>query len=47
MDPAEALRHVLTMIRVAKEADDPEAILRILDEMERIVKKGLADPARP
>lgn len=43
LDPIETLRHLKTLIRVAREADDMTTVHRLLGEMQRIIDKALPD----
>jgi hypothetical protein len=45
MDPAEALKHLQTLINVASKADDPDVAYRILREMIGVINN--VEPPKP
>jgi len=41
LDPIEALRHIKTLVRVASDSDDLEAVQKVLAEVINVIDKAL------
>ncbi len=46
MDPVEALKHIRTLLRVAAENEDMEAVQKHIALVQEIIKKALAQPGQ-
>jgi hypothetical protein len=47
MDPMQALRHIRTLINVASQTDDVDALHKLLREMRGVVNNALPPVRRP